>query len=62
MSHESHGEPSFPAPASGELFSPEELKALKAADIQAAKSVVLLMVGVFTMGLVLYSIVALAIL
>jgi hypothetical protein len=61
MSHETHGEQTFSPPPAGALFSPEEVQTLRAADVQAAKSVVLLMVGVFSMGLVLYAIVALSI-
>lgn len=62
MSEETHGHHAAGDPSDTPVFSAEELKALRDADVQAAKSVVLLMVGVFTMGLILYSIVALSIL
>jgi hypothetical protein len=54
MSHaESHADASAP-------FSPEECAALREDDVKAARSVVLLMVGVFLAGVVLYTIVALS--
>jgi hypothetical protein len=53
MSHEEHGH----APV-GDPFSPEAIAALHEDDKKAAKSVVVLMVGVFLCGVVLYSIVA----
>lgn len=62
MSEQTHGEHTASASSSTASFSPEEAAALRASDVQAAKSVVLLMVGVFTLGLVLYAIVALSIL
>jgi hypothetical protein len=42
-------------------FSPEECAALRADDVKAARSVVLLMIGVFLAGVVLYTIVAMSI-
>ena len=54
MSHEeAHGHASTAEP-----FSPEECAALREDDKKAAKSVVLLMVGVFIAGVVLYLFVA----
>lgn len=58
MSHEeAHGH----AANSPSPFSAEECAALRADDVKAARSVVLLMVGVFLAGVVLYTIVAMSI-
>jgi hypothetical protein len=51
MSHEeAHGQVA--------TFSPEEVAALRADDKQAARQVLLLMIGVFLIGVVLYLFVA----
>lgn len=56
MSHEeAHGH------SAADPFSPEAIAALREDDKKAAKSVVLLMVGVFLCGIVLYTIVALSV-
>lgn len=39
-------------------FTPAQWDQLRAADVSAARAVVYLMVGIFSMGVVLYSIVA----
>ncbi len=57
MSHEEAHGPSSAA----EAFSPEAVAALHEDDKKAAKSVVLLMVGVFLCGVVLYTIVAVSV-
>jgi hypothetical protein len=55
MSHEeSHSQPV------GEPFSPEAIAALREDDKKAAKSIVLLMCGVFLCGIVIYTIVAMS--
>jgi hypothetical protein len=59
VSHEeAHGHAAPTSPVTDSGFSPEEIANLRADDVGAAKSVVLLMCGVFTLGLILYSIVA----
>jgi hypothetical protein len=50
-----------PGHSATELFSPAEVEAMHADDRHAARNVVLLMCAVFTTGLVLYSIVAIAV-
>ncbi len=55
MSHEeTHGH----ASSAAEAFSPQAVAALREDDKKAAKSVVLLMCGVFLCGIVIYCIVA----
>jgi hypothetical protein len=52
MSHETHGSPS------GEAFSSTEWQQIQAEDRAGAKAVTLLLVGIFSIGLLLYSFVA----
>ena len=59
MSHEEPHEHASATNKSG--FSPEECAALHESDKQAAKSIVLLMIGVFTLGLLMYLYIALVI-
>ena len=41
----------------GELFSASEWQAFTESDVQAAKAIVVLMTGIFLVGIVLYTIV-----
>ena len=60
MSHEeAHGHAAASSGGTSELFTPEECAAMHADDVHAAKGVVLLMVSVFSIGLVLYLFIAL---
>ena len=49
------------APATGQLFSPGELAAMKAQDMAAGRAVVLLMCGIFLLGVLIYTVVACAV-
>jgi hypothetical protein len=56
MAHSgSSGHGTSGAVASQTLFSPDEWRALQAEDRQAARNIVCLMTGVFIVGLILYS-------
>jgi hypothetical protein len=57
----SHEESHAPASTGQEPFGPAECAALREDDRNAAKGVFLLMVGVFLIGLLLYSYIALVI-
>ena len=46
------------AASATELFSAEEWQAFRQADVQAARAIVVLMLGIFCIGIVLYTIVA----
>ena len=48
----SHSSESSTAPS--DLFSPTELAAFRQADTQAATAIVVLMLGIFTIGIALY--------
>jgi hypothetical protein len=49
------------APVGSAVFTPEERTALRQDDIQAARNIVCLMVGVFVLGLLLYLYIAIVI-
>ena len=53
--------PHHHAPSPGELFSPGELAAMKAQDMAAGRAVVLLMCGIFLLGVFIYTVVACAV-
>jgi hypothetical protein len=57
MTHGSseHGTSGGGAGATQTLFPPDEWRALQAEDRQAARNIVCLMTGVFIVGLILYS-------
>lgn len=56
MSHDSHG--GHGTPGEQAYFTPVEWEQLRAEDRSGAKAISGLMVGIFTTGLILYSIVA----
>jgi len=58
VSHEEAHAHGSSTTSTGPVFSPEEVASLRASDVGAARSVVLLMCGVFTIGLCLYLVVA----
>jgi hypothetical protein len=61
VSEESHGHAHASASAGQLPFSPEECAALHEEDKRAATHVVMLMLGVFTIGVIMYLYIALVI-
>ncbi len=61
MTHAHHHDHSSPAPADGFPFAEPEWEHLQAEDRHAARAVVGLMASIFTIGLFIYTLVALTV-
>jgi hypothetical protein len=49
------GAPSAAPAAASPALSPEELETLHASDVQAGRVIVMLLMGIFTIGLLMYT-------